>query len=139
MRFEFATAARIIFGPGTIAEVAPLAAEMGKCACVVTGRTVKRAEPFLEQLNRQRIGYVTFNVAGEPTTTVAKAAVELARRTQSDVVVSIGGGSVLDTGKVVAAMLTNSGELEDYLEVIGAGKPLSRSSWKSMFPTRQTR
>jgi len=127
MRFEFATATRIIFGPGTICEVASLSAEMGKCACVVTGRTIERAESLLEQLNQQGIRYVTFNVAGEPTTTVAKAGVELARQAKSDLVVSIGGGSVLDTGKVIAAMLTNSGELEDYLEVVGAGKALSHS------------
>jgi len=127
MRFEFATASHIIFGPGTIQEVAFLSSEMGKRACVVTGRTIERAKSLLENLNKQGIGYVTFNVAGEPTTTVAKAGVELARQTKSDLVISIGGGSVLDTGKVIAAMLINSGELEDYLEVVGAGKPLSQS------------
>ena len=128
MRFEFATATRIIFGQGTIREVAPLAAEMGSCAFVVTGRTLQRAEPLLEQLNNQGIKYVTFNVPGEPTTTIAKAGVRQARQANSDLVISIGGGSALDTGKVIAAMLTNSGELEDYLEVVGRGKPLTRSS-----------
>ncbi len=128
MRFEFATANRIIFGPGTLKEVAPLSAEMGKHACVVTGRTIERAGPLLEQLTQKGVEYVAFNVAGEPTTTAAKAGVALARQAKSNLVISIGGGSVLDTGKVVAAMLTNSGELEDYLEVVGAGKPLSHSA-----------
>jgi len=128
MRFEFATATHIIFGPGTICEVAPLSAEMGKRACVVTGRSIERAGSLLELLDQQGIEYVTFNVVGEPTTTIAKVGVELARQAESDLVVSIGGGSVLDTGKVIAAMLTNSGELEDYLEVVGAGKPLSHSA-----------
>ena len=127
MRFEFATATRIIFGGGTIQEVAPLAAGMGSRAFVVTGRTRQRAEPLLEQLNKQGIKCVTFNVPGEPTTTIAKAAVEQARQAKSDLVISIGGGSVLDTGKVIAAMLTNSGQLEDYLEVVGRGEPLTRS------------
>ena len=127
MRFEFATAARIIFGSGTIQEVASLSAEMGRRACVVTGRTTERAGSLLEQLDRQGIGYVVFNVVTEPTTTTTKAAVKLARQAKSDLVLSIGGGSALDTGKVVAAMLTNSGELEDYLEVVGAGKPLSQN------------
>ncbi len=127
MRFEFATATRIIFGQGTIREVAPLAAEMGSRAFVVTGRTCQWAEPLLEQLNKQGIKCVMFNVPGEPTTTIAEAAVEQARQAKSDLVISIGGGSVLDTGKVIAAMLTNSGELEDYLEVVGRGKPLTRS------------
>jgi len=126
MKFEFATASRIIFGSGTIGEVASISAEMGKRACVLTGRTVARAEMLLEQLNDHGVECVTFSVAAEPTTISAKAAVELARRDRCDMVLSIGGGSVLDTGKVVAAMLTNSGELQDYLEVVGAGKTLAR-------------
>jgi len=126
MKFEFATAARIIFGPGTISEVAPLAAGMGKRPCVVTGRTTERAQPLLEQLDEQKIEYITFSIPGEPTTETAKTGVGLARKAQSDIVISIGGGSAIDTGKVIAAMLTNSGRLEDYLEIIGSGKPLSR-------------
>ena len=101
---------------------------MGHRACIVTGRTASRAEALLASLSRHEVEYVTFNVPGEPTTTLATAAVEAARRADCDLVLSIGGGSVLDTGKVVAAMLTNTGELEDYLEVVGAGKPLARDS-----------
>jgi len=126
MRFEFATATRIVFGEGTIQEVAPLAAEMGSSAFVVTGRTVKRAEPLLKQLEKQGIKHVAFSVSGEPTITIVRAGVEQARQAKSDLVIGIGGGSVLDTGKAIAAMLTNSGQLEDYLEVVGRGKPLTR-------------
>jgi len=126
MRFEFATATRIIFGQGTLQEVAPLAAEMGSNAFVLTGRTTKRAEPLIEQLNKIGIKCVTFNVPGEPTTAIVKAGVREARQAKSDLVIGIGGGSVLDTGKAVAAMLTNSGELEDYLEVVGRGKPITQ-------------
>ena len=128
MRFEFATATRIIFGPGTISEAASLSGEFGSRAFVVTGRTVERAAPLLERLDKHGIEYVTFNVPGEPTTTVAAAAVQAVRQAGCDLVISIGGGSVVDTGKVVAAMLTNSGRLEDYLEVVGAGRPLRLSA-----------
>ena len=126
MRFEFATATRIIFGPGTIIEAASLSAEMGKRAFVITGSSTERARPLLEALDEQGIEYVTFSVPGEPTTTIAVAAAQAARQTGSEMVISIGGGSVLDTGKVAAAMLTNIGELEDYLEVVGAGRALSQ-------------
>lgn len=128
MRFEFATAARIIFGEGTFREVSPLAVEMGDRAFVVTGSTAARAEPLLEEMNECKIKCVTFNISGEPTAATAKAAVEQAREAESNLVISIGGGSALDTGKVVAAMLTNSGRLEDYLEVVGDSKPLSQCS-----------
>jgi len=126
MRFEFATAGRIIFGSGTISEVPSLAAEMGHRACIVTGRITERAEPLVRQLDDRGIECVAFNVTGEPTTALAKEAAEFARRSRCDLVLSIGGGSVLDTGKVVAAMLTNNGELQDYIEVVGAGKALAR-------------
>ncbi|MCP4613487.1 MAG: iron-containing alcohol dehydrogenase [Planctomycetes bacterium] len=126
MRFEFATTTQIIFGSGTIRDVAPLAAEMGKRAFVVTGQNLERAEPLLENLNKHGIEYVMFSVSGEPTTTIAKEGVEQARRAKSDLVIGIGGGSALDTGKVIAAMLTNNGELEDYLEVVGDGMPLTQ-------------
>lgn len=127
MRFEFATSTRIIFGPGTIGEIAALSAKMGNRALVATGSTGKRAETLLGQLDQEGVEHITFNIPSEPTTTLAKAAVETARQAGCDMVLSIGGGSVLDTGKVVAAMLTNNGELEDYLEVVGAGKPLVRN------------
>lgn len=128
MRFEFATATRIILGAGTSREVGGLAAEMGKRAFVVTGRSIERAGPILEQLTKQGLEYVTLSVPGEPTTNIAKEGVQEARQTKSDLVISVGGGSALDTGKVVAAMLTNTGELEDYLEVVGQGKALTRSA-----------
>jgi len=126
-KFEFATATRIIFGRGTIQEVGPLAAGMGSLAFVITGRTGQRAKPLLEQLEKHSIKYVTFNVTAEPTTTIVKEAVQKARQVKIDLVIGIGGGSVLDTGKVVAAMLTNKGRLEEYLEVVGDGKPITQN------------
>jgi len=127
MEFEFATATRIIFGPGTVRQVGPLAAEMGRRAFVNTGRSIERANPILEQLKERRIEYVTFSVPAEPTATIVKQGVELARRSASEMVISVGGGSVLDAGKAIAAMLTNAGQLEDYLEVVGLGKPITDS------------
>lgn len=127
MRFEFATATQIIFGPGTIREVAGEAAGMGKRAFVITGRSPERAKPLLEQLNKHAIEYVAFSVPTEPTTTIVTEAVKQARQAKSDLVIGIGGGSTIDTGKVIAAMLTNSGKLLDYLEVVGLGKPLKKT------------
>jgi alcohol dehydrogenase class IV len=123
-RFEFATATRIVFAGGALGEIGSLAAQMGSRALIVTGSTATRAEPLLELLAEEEIGTVLFAVAGEPTTEVARLGTERARESGCDLVVGFGGGSVLDAGKAIAALLTNGGDLLDYLEVIGKGKPL---------------
>jgi alcohol dehydrogenase class IV len=127
MNFEFATATRILFGPGTLHKIAPFAAEMGRRAFVVTDRNVERAAPLLEQLNQYGVESMSFNVSGEPTTHMALDGVQRAREAGCDCVIGIGGGSVLDTGKAIAALMTNPGELLDYLEVIGRGRPLTHA------------
>jgi len=125
MRFEFATAGRIIFGAGTLTEIGDLAADKGHRVFLVTGKNVDRAAPVIEQLNNQGMTITQFSIPGEPTTELVLTAVESARQAACEFVIAMGGGSVLDAGKVVAAMLTNGGELMDYLEVIGSGQPLS--------------
>ena len=124
MKFEFATATRIIFGHHTIKEVGPIAADMGHRVVVVTGRTSERAGQLVEELETRGLGTVTFNVPGEPTTATVLEGVEQARQAGSDIVIGMGGGSVLDTGKAIAALLTNSGNLMDYLEIVGDGKQI---------------
>ncbi len=125
MHFEFATATRIIFGHGTLKEIGSISEKFGRCAMVVCGKILDRAESLLEQLKEEGISFVTFQVIDEPTTTMALEGVKLARQAKCDFVIGVGGGSVLDTGKVIAALITNPGELMDYLEVIGHGKKLT--------------
>ena len=124
MTFEFATSNRIIFGAGALSKAAPAAKELGRKALVVAGRSIRRIAPLLEQLQVQRINYVIVSGSGEPTTESIDAALEKARRADVDLVISMGGGSAIDAGKAVAALLTNPGEALDYLEVIGKGQPL---------------
>jgi alcohol dehydrogenase class IV len=128
MKFEFATAARIIFGPGTCKEAGRLAAELGRRVMVVIGRTVERSKPLLDQLSSLGLEYTCFQVGGEPTIQLVLEGVRQARTADSDLVIGFGGGSVIDTGKVIAALLTNEGQLMDYLEVIGGGQPLRNAS-----------
>ena len=128
MRFEFATATQIIFGPGTLKGIGVPAAEMGHHGFVITGRNPERAAPLVKQLKKHGLLFSLFSIPEEPTIGLALAAVEKARCDGCDFVIGIGGGSVLDTGKVVAALLTNSGELMEYLEVIGGSQPLNRQS-----------
>ena len=128
MRFEFATAARVIFGPGVLREVGPLARGFGTRALVVTGANSQRAEPLLLLLREQAVDAITFPVHGEPEIETVQRGVALAKQENCGLVISFGGGSSLDAGKAIAAMLANPGELLDYLEVIGRGKALAEPS-----------
>jgi alcohol dehydrogenase class IV len=128
MKFEFATATRIVFGAGSVRAIGLLARELGRSALIVTGSTPKRAEPLLSLLQEQGIPAMVFPVAGEPEVETVVGGVSLAKKGRCDLVISFGGGSALDAGKAIAAMLTNEGEVLDYLEVIGCGKALSRAA-----------
>jgi alcohol dehydrogenase class IV len=126
MRFEFATADRIIFGPGSLNEIGKLVSSLGQRPLVVIGGVVDRAAPLLERLNKSDLPL--FSVEKEPSLVTIQQGVALARESHCDLVIGFGGGSALDTGKAIAAMLTNEGDLLDYLEVIGRGQALSKPS-----------
>ncbi|MDD3179950.1 MAG: iron-containing alcohol dehydrogenase [Opitutaceae bacterium] len=126
MRFEFATTTRIIVGAGILREVGAAAREFGRHAFVVTGRDPERARRLLDVLAAEKIAATTCPIAGEPTIDAVVAATASARTAGCDFVVGFGGGSALDAAKAVSALLTNGGNLVDYLEVIGRSQPLTR-------------
>ena len=128
MRFEFATASRILFGAGVVREVVPAAKQMGRRPLLVLGHSPQRAAFLAEEFKTAGIGCVTWATRGEPSVTLVREGVELARREQCDLVIAFGGGSAIDAGKAVAALLTNRGDPTDYLEVIGKGQPLQNAS-----------
>ncbi len=125
MNFEFATAGRIVFGPGTLAQAGPAAAALGRRALVVTGRSTARAQPLLDLLTQQEVAFALFPVDGEPTVDAVLDGAAQARGAGCDLVVGFGGGSAVDAAKAIAAFLTNPGDPYDYLEVIGRAQPLS--------------
>lgn len=124
MRFEFATATRIVVGPGTIAEAPAAAAAFGRRALVVTGRNPARAAGLLDLLGRNGVAASCFSIPAEPTLDDVTRGVAAARDQRAEVVIGFGGGAALDGAKAIAAMLTNPGTLLDYLEVIGRGDTL---------------
>ena len=123
--FEFATAGRVIFGPGRSADLPALLARHGSRVLACTGASPGRHADLLAGLG---LPTVVFPVAGEPTVGLARAAATAAREHGADVVAAIGGGSVIDTAKAAAMLLGNGGDPLDYLEVIGAGRPITRPS-----------
>lgn len=124
MRFEFATATRIIFGTGTASDLGKLASEKGSHALVVTGSNPDRVSGLIAHLTSSDVKHTIFLITDEPTIDVVNQGKEIALNAGCDLVISIGGGSVLDGGKAIVALIPNDGEILDYLEVIGKGQKL---------------
>ena len=128
MRFEFATAGRIVFGPGTVKDLPAAARSIGSRALLVLGMSGRGAAAWTEQLHSQGIDASELRMPGEPTVDLVLSGLDQARDAKCDLVIAIGGGSVIDSGKAIAALLGNPGTAYDYLEVVGQGKPLTNPS-----------
>lgn len=124
MNFEFATAQRILFGPGQLRELPVICRSMGTRAALVTGSSAERVTPVFEALRKYGANPISFSIIAEPTTDRMATVAAQAREAGCDFVVAFGGGSVIDAGKALAALLTNTRDVMDYLEVIGKGEPL---------------
>ena len=126
MEFEFATAARIIFGSGSFTRVGLLAGSLGSQALAATH--FSPGDPALEQLKdhlkSSGLSLDVFQLSGEPSVFSVSSGAKFARRKGCDLVIGLGGGSAIDSAKAIAALVNNPGEPLDYIEVIGAGKPL---------------
>lgn len=124
--FEFATANQILFGAGKLNELGKKIEGKAKHICFVRGGSSDAIPRLREILSGSGVPFTEVQVHSEPTIEIVQAAVEVARH--CDLVIGLGGGSVLDTGKAIAALATNPGEVFDYLEVIGKGQPLTNAS-----------
>ncbi len=127
--FEFATATRILFGAGLVAGAPAEIEALGvRRVLLATGRSGERSAPLAASLAARGMSVVPFRVAGEPTVDLAREGTARARTEGCDGVVAIGGGSAIDCGKAIAALAANEGDVLDYLEVVGRGRPLARAS-----------
>ena len=114
---------RVVFGAGRLADVPQLAREFGTRALLVTGArsfvTSPAWSPFVQALERQGVSYAHELIDGEPSPQRIDDAVARQRGDVIDVVIGIGGGSVLDAGKAIAGMLRHEGSVMRYLEGVG--------------------
>ncbi|MBI9042832.1 MAG: iron-containing alcohol dehydrogenase [Anaerolineaceae bacterium] len=124
MNFDFITAQRIIFGAGKIFSIGDLTAGLGNNPLLITGSGDSNSRVVKKLLEEANLRFQTFSVSEEPTTDLIQEVVRQGKSSNCDVVIGLGGGSAIDTAKASAALLTNSGDIMDYLEVIGKGQPL---------------
>jgi alcohol dehydrogenase class IV len=123
-QFDFSTATRILFRSGAVKDIGKVAAEFGKNVLFVTGKHIQISTSVKQNLAENGFVVTEFVREGEPSDQTIKEGVRLAKGCRIEMVIACGGGSSIDTGKAISAMLTNPGELEEYLELVGKGLPL---------------
>ena len=107
MKFNFATANRIIFGNGSLEKIAEIITSLGKNVLIIKGKDKPDPSRLFELCEAARLTNHIFIVEAEPDIDMINSAVKIGRENKCDVVIGFGGGSVIDTGKAVAALLTN--------------------------------
>ena len=120
MKFEFENPTRIVFGAGSLSRLGEFASRYGKRALVVTGGgSVKRNGTFdraVESLKDAGVSvYECAGVEPNPRITSVRRGAETARQNECDMVIAIGGGSVMDASKVMAAAALYDGDPWDMI------------------------
>lgn len=145
VNFTFFSPAKIVFGAGiskNIADHIPQPASRDKKrsedgghsrrtrgkVLLITGKDTSRAKSIIDSLNSSETDHELMVQSGEPSISEIVKGVEMAIRDGIDSVIAIGGGSVIDAGKAIAALTTNRHHIMHYLEIIGKGSPLTEKS-----------
>jgi alcohol dehydrogenase class IV/quinol monooxygenase YgiN len=125
--FSVARLPRIVFGAGTFAQLPTLTAAFGRRALIVTGgrslRETPHWETLLAGLREHNVSWLSMSVTTEPSPTLVDQAVREFRPAGIDIVLGIGGGSVLDAAKAIAGLLPRGNSVMDHLEGVGRGIP----------------
>jgi len=124
---EFYTPGKIIFGSGGLSQVGAEAKRLGNKALVVLGRSAMKKSGVLDRLTyllrEKKLEYIIYeNIPSDPTVEIVDKGANLAKKGKCNLIIALGGGSVLDTGKAISAMVTNEGSVADYQEIEGKGR-----------------
>jgi alcohol dehydrogenase class IV len=121
--FRFARLPLIIFGAGKLSELPLIVKRSGTYVLLVTGKdsfmNSLRGKSFLTLLGDNKIRYNHVVISREPSPEMIDKTVALCRNDKPDVVLAIGGGSVIDAGKAISALIPVKGFVKDYLEGVG--------------------
>ena len=120
LNFNYYLPINIVFGCGKVNQVGEIAKPYGKKALVVTGGSSAKKSGLYDRvknnLNAVGIDTVLFDrVKQNPLTTTAEEGAKLAKANCCDVVVAIGGGSIMDCAKAIAFLAVNEGNINDYI------------------------
>ncbi len=121
--FAYIAPTRMMAGKGTLSSLHKVVTDFGcKRALLLTDKGVKQAG-LAQMVENNLIEYcvgVYDDIRSDPDLAAIDKAVEYARSLQTDCIVSVGGGSVIDSGKAMCVTLTNGGKANDHLNLIPA-------------------
>ncbi len=121
--FTFAKMPKIYFGPGKANELPKLVHEIGNRVLIISGASSLKSsgkwDVLVSSVKDASIHYFDFPIKGEPSPDSVDRAVSEFNAKNIDVVLAIGGGSVIDGGKAISAMLPHHDSISDYLEDVG--------------------
>ena len=121
--FAFAASPQLIFGPGKLGELPSVINRFGSRVLLVTGArsflSSSRGQGLQEEFKSRKIAFEVCRIGKEPTPAMIDDAVKAFPDFTPQCVVAIGGGSALDAGKAISAMLPLSAPVKDYLEGVG--------------------
>lgn len=125
--FSLARLPRVEFGAGRVALLPQLAARYGSRVLLISGAQSLQSTPhwnaLLDGLRKQDINWDLLHVSNEPSPQLVDGAVAQFRDGGFDLVIGIGGGSVLDAAKAIAGLLRVGESVMEYLEGVGPEKP----------------
>lgn len=120
IEFNYNLPVNILFGCDKINELGRETAKYGKKALIVTGKRSSKESGLLEKsvelLANEGIDGVIFNeVTRNPLVSTVHQGAEIAKKENCDVVVALGGGSIMDAAKAIALIADNGGNAVDYM------------------------
>ncbi len=125
--FSISAMPSIVFGNGTRRRLPELAQSFGRSVLLVTGAASFQRSPawpeLLAGLQQRGMVFEHMAVSGEPSPQLVDDTARRFRSSAIDVVIGIGGGSVLDAAKAIAGLLQVESSVMDYLEGVGPELP----------------
>lgn len=120
MKFNYNLPVNLIFGRGRVEELGIEVEKYGKKALIVTGKNSTKKTGLLDKaislLKEADVEVVIFDkVEQNPLTTTAYAGADIAKESKCDVIVGLGGGSIMDAAKAIAFITLNEGDVSDYI------------------------
>lgn len=125
--FAISVLPRIVFGAGCFKQLPEMLQSFGKRVLIVTGARAFRAslhwQGLLDAMKGRGISWEDMVVQGEPSPQLVDQAVRMYRHAGIEMVVGIGGGSVLDAAKAIAGLLPHGNSVMEHLEGVGPELP----------------